>query len=136
MRGLDHRIGPNFRRSAHAGRYSGGARPVRPAGADGAAGQAPWRQSGLGAVCLGGHLAVSAFADYTLQAALQQVHCPVLAIHGEQDEYGSLAHPRNVAAWAAGAVEQEIVAGGGHVPHREQPERIVARVAQFLQPLP
>lgn len=76
-----------------------------------------------------------AFADYSLQPALAQVNCPVLAIHGEQDEYGSLLHPRNIAAWAGGTVEQEIVVGGGHVPHREQPERIVARIAQFLQPL-
>ena len=76
-----------------------------------------------------------AFAAYTMQAALAQVRCPVLAIHGEQDEYGSLVHPRNIAAWVPGAVEQEIVAGGGHVPHREQPERIVARIAQFVQPL-
>lgn len=76
-----------------------------------------------------------AFAGYSMQAALAQVRCPVLAIHGEQDEYGSLVHPRNIAAWVPGTVEQEIVAGGGHVPHREQPERIVARIAQFVQPL-
>jgi len=76
-----------------------------------------------------------AFAGYSLQGALEQVRCPVLAIHGEQDEYGSLVHPRNLARWVPGPVEQEIVAGGGHVPHREQPERIVARIAQFLQPL-
>lgn len=74
-----------------------------------------------------------AFTDYSLEAALRQVRCPVLAIHGEQDEYGSLAHPRNIAAWVPGPVEQEIVVGGGHVPHREQPERMVARIAQFLQ---
>lgn len=74
-----------------------------------------------------------AFAHYSLQSTLAQVRCPVLAIHGEQDEFGSLAHPRNIAAWVPGAVEQEIVAGGGHVPHREQPERITARIAQFLQ---
>lgn len=76
-----------------------------------------------------------AFAHYSLQPALAQVRCPVLAIHGEQDEFGSLLHPHNIAAWAGGTVEQEIVAGGGHVPHREQPERIAARIAQFLQPL-
>jgi pimeloyl-ACP methyl ester carboxylesterase len=76
-----------------------------------------------------------AFAGYSLQGALEQVRCPVLAIHGEQDEYGSLVHPHNLARWVPGPVEQEIVAGGGHVPHREQPERIVARIAQFLQPL-
>lgn len=76
-----------------------------------------------------------AFASYTLQPALEQVRCPVLAIHGDRDEYGSLLHPQNIADWVPGAVEQEIVAGGGHVPDREQPESIVERTAQFLQPL-
>ena len=76
-----------------------------------------------------------AFADFCLQAALQRVQCPVLAIHGDQDEFGSLTHPRHIAEWASGPVALELVEGGGHVPHREQPERIVARIAAFVQPL-
>lgn len=76
------------------------------------------------------------FADYSIQSAVGQLRCTVLVMHGEQDEYGSLAHPRNFAAWARVPMELEIVAGGGHVLHREQPERTVARIAQFLQPLP
>ena len=34
-----------------------------------------------------------AFTDWTLDEALRQVRCPVLALHGEVDEYGSPAHP-------------------------------------------
>ena len=72
------------------------------------------------------------FAHYRLDAALRQVHCPVLAIHGELDEFGSLIHPENICTWAQGPCEAEIIAGGGHVPHRELPDRITGRIAQFL----
>ena len=72
------------------------------------------------------------FAHYRLDAALRQVHCPVLAIHGELDEFGSLVHPENICTWAQGPCEAEIIAGGGHVPHRELPDRISSRIAGFL----
>lgn len=72
------------------------------------------------------------FAHYRLDAALKQVHCPVLAIHGELDEFGSLVHPENICTWAQGPCEAEIIAGGGHVPHRELPDRISGRIAAFL----
>ena len=72
------------------------------------------------------------FADYRLDEALERVRCPVLAIHGELDEFGSLVHPERIRDRASGPVEVEIVAGGGHVPHREQPERIAQRIARFL----
>jgi pimeloyl-ACP methyl ester carboxylesterase len=32
----------------------------------------------------------------------------------------------------AGPCEAEIIAGGGHVPHRELPDRISSRIAAFL----
>ena len=56
----------------------------------------------------------------------------MLAIHGELDEFGSLVHPENICEWAQGPGEVEIIAGGGHVPHRELPERITGRIARFL----
>ncbi|MFT3720595.1 alpha/beta fold hydrolase [Pseudorhodoferax sp.] len=73
-----------------------------------------------------------AFAGWTLDAALARLGCPVLAIHGDRDEYGSTAHPQRIAARAAGPVQQLVVEGGGHLPHREQPERVLAAVARFL----
>ncbi|MDL5038195.1 alpha/beta fold hydrolase [Comamonas resistens] len=76
------------------------------------------------------------FAHYRLDTALKQVHCPVLAIHGELDEFGSLVHPENISAWSQGPSEVEIIAGGGHVPHRELPERITGRITRFLSDIP
>ena len=39
-----------------------------------------------------------AFADWTLDRPLSQVRCPVLALHGDRDEYGSAEHPARIAA--------------------------------------
>lgn len=75
-----------------------------------------------------------AFADWSLDAALAAVRCPVLAIHGDSDEYGSTAHPQRIAALAGAPVRTLIVAGAGHVPHREQPQQVLEAVARFLQP--
>ncbi|HAW60951.1 MAG TPA: alpha/beta hydrolase, partial [Pseudomonas sp.] len=75
------------------------------------------------------------FSNWTLEAALPAVRCPTLAIHGEGDEFGSARHPQLVARHAGGPVEQVLLAGVGHVPHREQPEQVLARIAQFLRPV-
>jgi pimeloyl-ACP methyl ester carboxylesterase len=73
-----------------------------------------------------------AFADWSLDGDLQGVRCPVLALHGDQDEYGSAEHPGRIARLTHGPSRAVILEGCGHVPHREQPERLLAEVAGFL----
>jgi pimeloyl-ACP methyl ester carboxylesterase len=67
-----------------------------------------------------------AFAGWSLDAELPSVRCPVLAIHGDADEYGSTAHAARIAAGVGGPAETLIVAGGGHFPHRERPTQTAA----------
>ena len=73
-----------------------------------------------------------AFAHWSLARVLPGVRCPVLALHGELDEYGSSAHPAMIARLAGGPARMELLAGLGHVPQRERPEEISRRVAAFL----
>ncbi|WP_298190555.1 alpha/beta hydrolase [Novosphingobium sp.] len=73
-----------------------------------------------------------AFAHWTLDDELRALKCPVLSIHGDQDEYGSLAHPERIVSLAAGGGEMKVIKGCGHVPHREQPQQIIALVQSFL----
>lgn len=77
-----------------------------------------------------------AFATWTLAAALPRVTCPVLAIHGEQDEYGSAAHPRRIVDGVAGPARLEMLPDVGHVPWREQPALVVSLIADFLAAVP
>ena len=72
-----------------------------------------------------------AFADWTLDGALQRVTCPTLAIHGQHDEYGSLAQPERIATQVAGPAKMAILPCG-HVPHRECPETLIATLLPFL----
>jgi pimeloyl-ACP methyl ester carboxylesterase len=61
-----------------------------------------------------------AFAGWNLDEDLAGVQCPVLAIHGENDEYGSVAHPERIGALARGPATVAILRACGHVPHREK----------------
>lgn len=72
------------------------------------------------------------FASWTLEDVLPRVACPVLALHGEQDEYGSSRHPAMIAARAGGPSRAVLLPGAGHVPQREQPEAVIALLARFL----
>lgn len=73
-----------------------------------------------------------AFAGFELDAELAALRCPLLALHGEDDEYGSAAHPRRLVERAGAAARCELLPGCGHQPHREQPDWVLDRVAAFL----
>ncbi len=72
------------------------------------------------------------FAAWNLDRALTQVRCPVLAIHGGRDEYGSIRHPERIAALANAPVTLKILAQYGHVPHREAESAVLEWVANFV----
>lgn len=73
-----------------------------------------------------------AFAQWTLDNELREVRCPTLAIHGDADEFGSALHPERIASLVTGPARALLLAGCGHVPHREQPERVLDEVVRFL----
>ena len=72
------------------------------------------------------------FAGWNLDPYLGKIACPVLAIHGDEDEYGSLAFPRRIVAQVSGNAEQFILHGCGHIPHREQKMQVLRVCSAFL----
>jgi pimeloyl-ACP methyl ester carboxylesterase len=72
------------------------------------------------------------FADWTLVPDLSRVHCPVLIIHGDQDEYGSIRFPQTICDHVSGFAEMHLLSACGHVPHRERPEIVIDLVAKFV----
>ena len=74
----------------------------------------------------------SEFSNWSLACVLPQIQCPTLIIHGSEDEYGSNAHPEMIERCVTGPAEIEILPGARHVPHREQEEWVVKRVARFI----
>lgn len=73
-----------------------------------------------------------AFRDWSLDAVLPNVRCPVLAIHGGEDEFGSQAFPKRIIKTVRGPAELVLLPLLGHVPHREDEEAVLHAVQAFL----
>lgn len=71
-----------------------------------------------------------AFRSWNLDAELAVLQGNLLVIHGEHDEYATLEQPKRLAQYAN--AELQIIAGCGHVPHKEQPQHIIDLVQQFV----
>ncbi len=76
-----------------------------------------------------------AMRDWSLEAEAAEVAAPTLLIQGAQDEYASLAHLDRIEALVRGPVTR-LVVPGGHSPHLEQPEAVVAAIADLGAGLP
>lgn len=72
------------------------------------------------------------FADWSLADVLPRVGCPLLALHGACDEYGSNRHPEMIARLCGGPARAEIMADTYHVPHKERTEEVVRLVSAFV----
>ncbi len=72
-----------------------------------------------------------AFRRWNIQDVLRDVQCPVLAVQGLDDEYGTMAQIDGIAAHAP-RCEQLRLADCGHSPHRDQPAALIESVTDFL----
>ncbi|HLQ86070.1 MAG TPA: alpha/beta hydrolase [Salinisphaeraceae bacterium] len=72
------------------------------------------------------------FRDWTLVPLLPQVRCPVLAIHGADDEYGSSAFAQCITDGVRGPAQMALLPDCGHVPHHEHRDQVLELVAAFL----
>ena len=73
-----------------------------------------------------------AFREWSLDPYLGKVHCPVLAMHGDSDEFGSCEFPRRITQGMRGQARMEILTPCGHVPHRGRESDVLALVQGFL----
>lgn len=64
---------------------------------------------------------------------LEKITCPVLLIQGDNDAYGTLAQIRSIETGTSGPTRLEILPNCGHVPHREQRDRVIEIVKDFLE---
>jgi len=71
------------------------------------------------------------FRDWNIESELDTIRCPVLAVQGIDDEYGTLAQIRGIAARVDGCELLEIPQCG-HSPHRDQPDRVIVAATSFI----
>lgn len=72
-----------------------------------------------------------AFRHWDIRAELPSIVCPLLALQGVDDEYGTLAQLHGIAAQVPQTQLLELSACG-HSPHRDQPQKVMAEVRAFM----
>ena len=72
-----------------------------------------------------------AFSAWNIEALLPSIHCPVLAIQGRDDEYGTMAQIHGIRKALPDTVLLELDRCG-HSPHRDQPEAVIAATGRFI----
>jgi pimeloyl-ACP methyl ester carboxylesterase len=72
-----------------------------------------------------------AFRGWNIEAELDTIGCPVLAVQGENDEYGTLAQIRGIQCRLP-KTELLVIPKCGHSPHRDQPALLAAEAARFI----
>ncbi|HEY6512050.1 MAG TPA: alpha/beta hydrolase [Burkholderiaceae bacterium] len=71
------------------------------------------------------------FAHWNIEAELAAIRCPLLAMQGLDDEYGTLEQIRAIARQVPHAVLVELPSCG-HSAHRDQPERVISEITRFI----
>jgi pimeloyl-ACP methyl ester carboxylesterase len=73
-----------------------------------------------------------AFRSWNIEAEVAQIRCPILAVQGFDDQYGTMAQIERIAALRPGQTELLQLPACGHSPHRDQPEALIAGTGEFM----
>lgn len=71
------------------------------------------------------------FRSWNIEAEVEGICCPVLAIQGEDDEYGTLEQIHRLKKLVP-QTELLVLPQCGHSPHKDQPEGVIAGTAAFI----
>ena len=73
-----------------------------------------------------------AFRDWNIERYLPAIRCPVLALQGADDEYGTPDQVRAIAQGVSGPARAQLIEGVGHTPHRAAPDEVLRLTTAFL----
>ena len=72
------------------------------------------------------------FRRWNIEEYLPRINCPVLAIQGFEDQYGTMAQVEAIARQSAGPVQILRLHDCRHSAHRDQPEAVLDAIRQFV----
>src|SRR5512137_3001207 len=71
------------------------------------------------------------FRDWNIEEYLPRIACPVLALQGEDDEYGTMEQMRRIGTQVRD-VELLALQDCRHSPQRDQPEAVIEAITRFV----
>jgi pimeloyl-ACP methyl ester carboxylesterase len=72
------------------------------------------------------------FRTWSIEEELSSITCPVLAVQGINDEYGSLAQIRDIQKYVP-SIQLLELNDCGHSPYRDQPQALTQACVNFTQ---
>ncbi|WP_307445976.1 MULTISPECIES: alpha/beta fold hydrolase [Chryseobacterium] len=75
------------------------------------------------------------FCNWSIEYLLKDIACPLLFIQGEADEYGTMDQVEKTVSQVTGIAEKYSIPGIGHSPHKEVPDKVINKAAEFIQRL-
>jgi|SRR5579859_443094 len=73
------------------------------------------------------------FRQWNIEEYLPRISCPILAIQGLNDQYGTMAQVEAIEKQSGGPVEVVRLADCRHSPQRDQPEATLEAIAKFVR---
>ena len=73
------------------------------------------------------------FKQWSIEREIESIACPVLAVQGVDDEYGTLEQIRGIARCLPMKTRLLELPDCGHSPHRDQPQRVIEASVALLQ---
>lgn len=73
-----------------------------------------------------------AFLQWNIEEYLPRIACPVLAMQGEDDDYGTMAQLEAIRRGVRGACELVKLPACGHAPFRDQPRATLDALTRFV----
>ncbi len=73
------------------------------------------------------------FRDFDIRPLLGKIGCPVLAMQGTDDAYGTAAQISAIADNVSGPVQTLMIADCGHAPHHEAPDQVQSAMVAFIR---
>ena len=71
------------------------------------------------------------FRNWSIDAMLAHLQCPILAVQGVRDEYGTPAQVEGIERRVPHA-EVVMLSDCGHSPHRDQPDALTRSITDFI----
>lgn len=72
---------------------------------------------------------------WNMEAELKSIACPLLAIQGDRDEYGTQRQLDEIVARVSGPATRLLIENCGHVPHLQMPDLVLEAAVKFIRPL-
>ena len=73
------------------------------------------------------------FRRWNIEEHLPGIDCPVLAIQGEDDQYGTMAQLEAIKQRVSGPCELLRLAECGHAPFRDRPGKVLTAITKFVR---